>query len=73
LVNTKTGKDVIDKTSGSWNIRSAVHEYGGGAVVVQNGVFYFSNFADGRVYRIEKEGNTPEPVTPGLPLFFIGI
>jgi hypothetical protein len=64
LVNTKTGKDVIDKASGSWNVRSRVHEYGGGAAVAQDGIIYFSNFADGRVYKVN-EGGTPDPITPG--------
>lgn len=64
LVNTRTGKDVIDKTTGSWNVRSAVHEYGGGAAAAGGGYVYFSNFSDGRIYRV-KEGEIPEAVTPG--------
>jgi dipeptidyl aminopeptidase/acylaminoacyl peptidase len=35
-----------------FNVRSRVHEYGGGAYVVRDGVVYFSNFADQRVYRV---------------------
>ncbi len=45
--------------------RSTVHEYGGGAFTVRDGVVWFVNFADQRVYRFEPgaEGG-PEPVTP---------
>ncbi|OSD00963.1 alpha/beta-hydrolase [Trametes coccinea BRFM310] len=60
IVNTEKGHDVVGK---EWNVRSAVHEYGGAPAVAHDGVIYFSNFKDGRVYRT-KEGETPEPVTP---------
>ncbi|KAH9925016.1 alpha/beta-hydrolase [Epithele typhae] len=60
IVNTKTGKDVVGK---EWNVRTGVHEYGGAAAVVYDGVCYFSNFSDGRVYKT-KEGEEPEAVTP---------
>ena len=34
-----------------FNVRTRVHEYGGGSYVVAGGVVVFSNFADGRLYR----------------------
>ena len=34
-----------------YNVRTRVHEYGGGAWTVAEGTLYFSNFADGRLYR----------------------
>jgi dipeptidyl aminopeptidase/acylaminoacyl peptidase len=34
-----------------WNVRSRVHEYGGGAYLVDRASIYFSNFADQRLYR----------------------
>src|SRR5579883_3447403 len=40
-----------DLTPAPFNVRTRVHEYGGGAWTVANGVLYFSNFADGRIYR----------------------
>jgi dipeptidyl aminopeptidase/acylaminoacyl peptidase len=52
-----------DVTPKSYNVRTRVHEYGGGAYKVDNGVVYFSNFADQRFYR-QVPGLTPEPITP---------
>ncbi|WP_227981439.1 S9 family peptidase [Nocardia spumae] len=47
--------------------RTAVHEYGGAAWWVRDGVLYFANWADQRLYRIERDGVpvalTPEPAT----------
>jgi len=52
-----------DVTPKSYNVRTRVHEYGGGAYKVDRGVVYFSNFADQRFYR-QVPGFTPEPITP---------
>ena len=45
--------------------RTAVHEYGGAAWWVRDGVLYFVNWADQRLYRIDRGGVavalTPEP------------
>lgn len=38
-------------TPPAFNVRSRVHEYGGGAFLAAEGVLYFSNFADQRLYR----------------------
>ena len=40
-----------DITPPPFNARTRVHEYGGGAWMVADGAVYFSNFADGRLYR----------------------
>ena len=42
-----------DLVTAPFNVRSRVHEYGGGAFLVSRGVVHFSNFSDGRVYRCE--------------------
>src|SRR5713101_5312920 len=47
----------------AFNARTRVHEYGGGAFVVQGGTVYFSNFADQRLYR-QDAGQSPRPLTP---------
>ena len=48
------------------NARSRVHEYGGGALCVADGVVYFSNFADQRVYRHVPD-SAPVPLTAEGP------
>lgn len=45
-----------------FNARTRVHEYGGAAFVVSDGVVYFSNFSDQRLYR-QTVGSTPQPLT----------
>lgn len=40
-------------TPAPFNVRSKVHEYGGGAYAVADGVAWFSNHADSRLYRVE--------------------
>ena len=52
-----------DVTPAPFNVRTRVHEYGGGSVTVHHGTAYFSNFADQRLYRLATEG-PPEPLTP---------
>ncbi|MBV9688114.1 MAG: prolyl oligopeptidase family serine peptidase [Ktedonobacteraceae bacterium] len=70
---TEKGRTVIvcrvvdDKTTDvippAFNARTRVHEYGGGAFTASNGVLYFSNFADDRLYRLSP-GSEPTPITP---------
>ncbi len=57
---------VHDVTPATVNVRSRVHEYGGGAfAVVQEGVCV-SNDADGRLYW-QPSGGRPVPITPEAP------
>ena len=58
----------VDVTPEGYNVRNRVHEYGGAAYGVNDGVVYFSNFADQRIYR-HKIGEQPDPVTadPDIP------
>ncbi|KIK54773.1 hypothetical protein GYMLUDRAFT_264477 [Collybiopsis luxurians FD-317 M1] len=66
LVESLTGCEIVPKDV---NVRSGVHEYGGAAAIVHDGVAYYSNFADNRVYKIGvKEGSQPEAVTPGISI-----
>ena len=61
---------IADVTPRDINVRTRVHEYGGGAYVVAGGVVYFSNFADQRVYRIARESSNPAPITPAGQWFY---
>jgi dipeptidyl aminopeptidase/acylaminoacyl peptidase len=45
------------------NARTAVHEYGGAAWWVRDGVVWFTDWADQRLYRLGP-GGEPEPITP---------
>jgi dipeptidyl aminopeptidase/acylaminoacyl peptidase len=54
---------VTDLLPEGFSARSRVHEYGGGAVLVDGGVVYFANWADQRLYRLGADG-TPQPLTP---------
>ena len=46
-----------------FNVRTRVHEYGGGAYLVSRGVVHFCNDTDQRLYRHEA-GAAPVPITP---------
>lgn len=46
-----------------FSVRTLVHEYGGGDFFVSDGVLFFSNDADQRLYRLDPEGE-PLPLTP---------
>jgi hypothetical protein len=48
-----------------YNCRSKVHEYGGGAYTVKKNTLFFSNFDDGRVYKIDL--SCPTHISPIVP------
>ena len=50
------------------NARTRVHEYGGRAYAVDQGVVYFSNFEDQRLYVVDSPGEAPRPLTPETDL-----
>jgi dipeptidyl aminopeptidase/acylaminoacyl peptidase len=63
--DAKTG--ARDVNPPPFNARTMAHEYGGGSyAVAQNQTVYFSNVADGRIYR-QLEGGQPEPLTAAGP------
>lgn len=53
---------VADVTPQGFNARTTVHEYGGGAYLVDAGTVCFSNFSDQRLYR-QAPGEEPQPLT----------
>ncbi|MDB5906171.1 MAG: peptidase [Massilia sp.] len=56
------GAAVAEMTPAPFNVRTRVHEYGGGACLVDGGAIYFSNFADNRLY-LSLEGAAPVALT----------
>jgi dipeptidyl aminopeptidase/acylaminoacyl peptidase len=67
LVRRAPDGSCADITPAGFNVRTRVHEYGGGDYVVDRGTAYFSNFADQRVYR-QEHGGPPRPITPEAAL-----
>jgi dipeptidyl aminopeptidase/acylaminoacyl peptidase len=63
LVRLMPSGHIQDVTPAGFNVRTRVHEYGGGAFAIDNGVVYFSNFADQRLYR-QTADTEPQPMTP---------
>jgi dipeptidyl aminopeptidase/acylaminoacyl peptidase len=56
----------VDVTPKGFNVRTRVHEYGGGSVLVDGGTVFFSNYQDQRLYR-QDDGAEPVPITPAPP------
>jgi hypothetical protein len=63
IVRRSKKGEINDITPQPYNVRTRVHEYGGGAFLVHQGTVYFSNFSDQRLYR-QKPGYIPLPITP---------
>ncbi len=64
IVKCSPARSFTDVTPLPFNARTRVHEYGGGDYLVSNGVVYFSNFADQRLYKQVGPAETPVPLTP---------
>jgi len=63
IVRLSSDGNRADVTPAPFNVRSRVHEYGGGSFLVADGTVYFSNFSDQRLYR-QDSGSQPRPITP---------
>jgi dipeptidyl aminopeptidase/acylaminoacyl peptidase len=53
-----------DLTPAPFNVRTRIHEYGGGAWFAAEGTLYFSNDSDRRLYRLDRGARQPVPLTP---------
>ncbi len=63
IVRRSANGSIADVTPEGFNVRTRVHEYGGGAYLVHGSTVFFSNFADQRLYR-QEPGQLPLPITP---------
>jgi dipeptidyl aminopeptidase/acylaminoacyl peptidase len=68
LIRRDPDGELSDVLPQDGNARTRVHEYGGGAWWVHDGIVYSTAWADQRLYRIEPGSSpvaiTPEPATP---------
>ena len=67
LVRCDVNGTIAELTPAPFNVRTRVHEYGGGSYVVAGGIVVFSNFIDGRLYRLDPGAETAVPITPEGP------
>ncbi len=65
LVRSEPGGEPIEVTPADFNLRTMVHEYGGGAYCIHDGVAFCSRFDDQRLYRVAA-GESPIPITPDV-------
>ncbi len=65
LVRRDPDGGVVDVVPPDFNVRTSVHEYGGGAYCIHGGVVFASNFDDQRIYRVDP-GGEPVPITPAV-------
>jgi dipeptidyl aminopeptidase/acylaminoacyl peptidase len=64
IVQRDENGTVRDITPAEFNVRTRVHEYGGGAYTVFNNAIYFVNFKDQRIYQQFENSSKADPLTP---------
>ena len=69
LVKWTPDNGIEEQSAAGFNVRTRVHEYGGGSYAVHDDAIYFTNFVDQRLY-IQYPHTEPEPLTPNEPLRF---
>jgi dipeptidyl aminopeptidase/acylaminoacyl peptidase len=62
VVRRSADGKIDDVLPAPFSARTLVHEYGGGALLASDGVVYFANYADQRLWQL-KPGETPQPIT----------
>ena len=69
LVRADGTERAVDVTPPPFNVRSRVHEYGGGAYAISGDRAWFSNFEDGRIY-VQRGSAAPAALTAQIPARF---
>jgi dipeptidyl aminopeptidase/acylaminoacyl peptidase len=64
IVRADAFSDPVDLTAGEFNVRTKVHEYGGGSYFLDGDAVVFSNFSDQRLFRQDGLGSRAVPITP---------
>jgi dienelactone hydrolase len=64
IVRAAADRTAVDITPPGFNVRTRVHEYGGGSWSLAAGTCIFSNFEDQRLYMQRIDGSDPQPLTP---------
>src|SRR5690606_14684178 len=63
IVRRSPDGTISDVTPEGYNVRTLVHEYGGGSYWVHGETVFFANFADQRLYRQDPD-QAPRAITP---------
>jgi dipeptidyl aminopeptidase/acylaminoacyl peptidase len=64
LVRRRPDGSTTELLAPEGNARTAVHEYGGAGWWVRDGVTWFTDWTDQRLYRLASGASAPEPITP---------
>jgi len=65
LMKAEGRDEPVDAVPAGFNVRTMVHEYGGGAYCVHEDAVFCSNFDDQRLYRVDP-GVEPVPITAAV-------
>lgn len=63
LVKRDRNGTTVDLTPATFNVRTRVHEYGGGSFLIEKATTYFVNFIDQRIYT-QSLNSDPKVLTP---------
>lgn len=66
LMRRTADGEITEVLAAPWSVRTRAHEYGGGDFLAHDGVVYFSQDDDQRLYRVEP-GADPVAITPDGP------
>lgn len=72
IVRRTADGHVADVTPDQFSVGTAVHEYGARGYTVADGIVYFSNFDDQRLY-LHRPKEKPRPITREGPLRYAGM